>query len=426
MKPNPSAWVLCSGEPLAIDPGTPRLMRASLLSERLARQGFRVDFWSSNFDHTSKKHRAPTKELVSHEVAGQYRLHLLPSSGYVRNVSLARVVDHRQIGRAFLAYAPRFAQPDVLVLSMPTIDLACAGAAYAEERGIPFVLDLRDLWPEIFYMDERFPKKQILRLLTAGWSMKLNRALRKAAAVVGVTEEFVDWGCERAGRRRRPELDRMLPLGYPTARDPTPQEDAEQRRLIEAGALRPDMFQICFIGSLSHRMDLATLCEAGKRAHGRGLPVHLVVAGSGEVLDWMRASYESPNVRFLGRVDQTIIRAILRTSSVGVVPYRNSFDFQRALPNKAIEYLSQGLPILTCLRGTMERLVTQGNLGAVYDEHDPEGLLDVIARYCHDRALRDAQSAAARAAFARSFSAEVVFDAYQDLVQRVIAAPAVS
>src|ERR671918_857637 len=117
---DPSVWVLCTGEPLPFDQGSPRLLRAGLLCDRLSREGFRVEFWSSNFDHSSKKHRTPSRILTSHTVSPTYRVHLLPSSGYARNVSLARIVDHRQIGRAFLRHAGDFARPDLLVISMPT------------------------------------------------------------------------------------------------------------------------------------------------------------------------------------------------------------------------------------------------------------------------------------------------------------------
>ncbi len=416
-----SVWVLCTGEPLPLDRGDPRLLRAGLLCDRLSREGFRVEFWSSNFDHSSKKHRSPSRTLISHTMSSTYRIHLLPSSGYARNMSLARILDHRQIGRAFLDLAADFTRPHVLIVSMPTIDLAYAGARYAVEQRVPFILDLRDLWPEIFYLGRRFPQKQVIRLLTAESSRRLNWALRRAAAVVGITDDFVAWGCKRSGRERRAD-DVALPLAYRPAEPPMAEELVEQHRMTEAGILRPDQFQVCFLGSISPRMDLRTLCEAGARARALGLPLHLVIAGTGEALDELRSAYAATNVRFLGWVNQTAIRAILRTSKAGAVPYRNSIDFQMSIPNKAIEYLSHGVPILTSLRGTLARLVEGEALGAIYSEGDADTLLDRIKAYCDDVKRQALHSANALNVFYRRFSTDVVFSEYVGLVQRVASA----
>lgn len=416
----PSAWVLCTGEPLPIDPGVPRLLRAGLLCERLVREGYDVDFWSSNFDHFTKRHRLASTGTEVRELGPGHQLRLLPSSGYARNVSLARVRDHAQVGRAFLAAAEGLSRPDVVVASMPTIDLASAAATYAAARAIPVVLDLRDLWPEIFHMDRPFPVGPAIRLLSSGWSRQLNRSLRAASAVVGITEEFVEWGCRRSGRVRRPEVDLALPLGYPPATAPTAAEAEAERSLVASGALRPGAFQLAFLGSVSHRMDLDTLCAAAVRAGEQGLPLHVVVAGSGEALKGLQDAYGSPNVKFLGRVDQTVLRAILRTSRAGVVPYRNSLDFRMSIPNKAIEYLAYGLPVLTSLEGSLARLVSERALGQTYVEGDPESLLGRVKEYLTDPALRDLHAQNARSTFDASFSTDVVFGKYVDLLERLI------
>jgi glycosyltransferase involved in cell wall biosynthesis len=351
-------------------------------------------------------------------VSPTYRVHLLPSSGYARNVSLARIVDHRQIGRAFLRHAGDFARPDLLVISMPTIDLAYAGARYAVKRRVPFILDLRDLWPDIFYLDRPFPQKQIIQLLKVESSRRLNWALRHAGAVVGITDEFVAWGCKRSGRERTRD-DIALPLAYRAAEPPSAAEVDEQRRMTGAGILRPDLFQVCFLGSISPRMDLGTLCEAGARARIFGLPLHLVIAGTGEALEGLKSAYAATNVRFLGWVNQTAIRAILRTSKAGAVPYRNSIDFQMSIPNKAIEYLSHGVPILTCLRGTLARLVEGEAVGATYSEGGVETLLDRVKAYFDDGKRLALHSANALNVFSRRFSTDVVFGEYVGLVRRL-------
>lgn len=392
-----------------------------MLSEHLVTSGMEVDFWTSNFDHTSKRFRRESAETVTIGVSEGYRIHLLPSSGYKRHISLARVFDHRKIAKSFSAAATAEPRPDLLVISMPTIDLAHAGARFAVQHGIPYILDLRDLWPEIFYMDRPAPLRQAIRLLTMGWSRQLNWALRHADALVGITEAFVDWGCARSGRTRRPKVDQALPLAYPPAQAPTQEEDLEQQRLQTSEDLRPDLFQLCFLGAISNRMDLSTLCQAVLQRNRRaGPPLHLVVAGSGEILDELKKAYASPNIRFLGRVNQPALRAILRTSRVGIVPYRNSLDFRMSIPNKAIEYLSYGLPILTSLRGVLADLIQKEGLGALYEEGSPDSLECQLDLLQSNPSILAASSRKALQTAQRYFSTDVVLDKYLTLIQSQI------
>lgn len=414
-------WVLCTGEPLPTDPGTARLHRAGLLSAHLAAQGHQVTFWTGNFDHFTKRHRMDTTACVDQPIAPNYQIRLIPSRGYARNVSLARIMDHRDVARNFLSEAEKEPRPDGLVVAMPTIDLAHAGARFAKSHGIPYIIDLRDLWPEIFYLDRPAPLRQAIHLATTGMSRQLNWALRNATAVVGITPAFMEWGCKRAGRTPRPGLDQDLPLGYPT---PGPASEANariQESMIAAGDLRPGLFQICFLGAISDRMDLATLCQGVKRANETGEhPVHLVLAGDGAPLGDLRQRFQSEHIRFLGRVDQPTLGAILRSSRLGVVPYRNSLDFVMSIPNKAIEYLAHGLPILTCLRGTLASLVEGQGVGLLYGEGQPESLVQALAPHRSDPGGLAPLSERALTTFKGGYSAESVLARYESLILRLV------
>lgn len=417
----PRAWVLCTGEPLPIDAGVPRLLRAGMLCDHLVKSGFQVDFWTSNFDHATKTRRSESTQTVTRAVSEAYRVRLLPSCGYQRHVSLARVRDHRQIAKAFSKEAPKAPPPDILVISMPTIDLAYAGAKFAHERGLPYIVDLRDLWPEIFYMDRPILIRQIIQLLTLGWSRQLNWVLCHADAVVGITDAFVAWGCTRSGRIRRPKRDLALPLAYPPAQPPTREERDEQASLVESGDLRPDLFQICFLGSISARMDIDTLCKAvTHRNEGLKPPMHLVIAGSGEILEHLRSVYAGPNIKFLGRVNQSTLRIIMRTSKIGIVPYKNSLDFRMSIPNKAIEYLSSGLPIATCLHGALATLVKQEDVGDIYEEASPQTLEQLLNSYNSSPQLLSMASSKALALFASHFSSDIVLNNYIELIHLIL------
>jgi glycosyltransferase involved in cell wall biosynthesis len=139
----------------------------------------------------------------------------------------------------------------------------------------------------------------------------------------------------------------------------------------------------------------------------------VVLCGDGEA----RAGLEeeargSRAVVFPGWVDAVQIWTLMEISLAGLAPYRVTENFLLNLPNKPIEYLSAGLPVLTTLEGELGRLLRDGECGTRYAEGSPESLADVLARLLDDRAGREAQGRAARRLFAERFEAARVYGDY--------------
>ena len=85
-------WILQTGEPLHIDQGNPRPMRAMNLANTLIADGHHVVLWSSAFYHQEKRHRCRAAETI--HVFPQLEIRLISSPGYQRNIGLGRLWDH--------------------------------------------------------------------------------------------------------------------------------------------------------------------------------------------------------------------------------------------------------------------------------------------------------------------------------------------
>ena len=60
------------------------------------------------------------------------------------------------------------------------------------------------------------------------------------------------------------------------------------------------------------------------------------------------------------------INNIISGCSLGVVPLNNRFDFNRAIVNKAIEYISYGTPVITSLKGDLKNFIEENKIGLFY------------------------------------------------------------
>ncbi len=398
-------WLVTVGEPLPCDGPDERLHRSGLLSGALAARGHEVLWWSSTFDHSRKRFRDQGEgEVVAHDGP---RLRLLQGPGYRRNVSFARLANHRAIGRRFRDLAATEPRPDVIVASWPTIELSREAVAYGASRGVPVVLDVRDLWPDIFVELAPAWARRMARLAVSPMTRAAESAFGGAVAITGVTPAFVAWGLRQAGRPATP-WDRAFPLGYsdqPPGREAiATAEDSWRRRGV---ARDRGEFVVAFVGTMGlQKLDMAPVLAAARALQGRG--VRFVLCGDGDGLEQFKAMAAGlDNVVFPGWVGRAEIWTLMRIASAGLAPYRSSMNYIGNVPNKPIEYLSAGLPILSSLDGTLRALLARHGCGITYD--GAEDLAASLAGLIDDRGRREAMSAAASVLYRNEFVAEVVY-----------------
>ena len=153
-------WIVTVGEPLpnrsmlsktSVLPKTSvggRLFRSGVLAEKLASRGHQVTWWTSNFDHFTKQfHQASNNR---DELLNAYRLILIPGPAYQSNIGIRRLINHLIVALRFGARIKRMKRPDLILCSYPTIELSWISTRFAEKEQIPCVIDIRDLWPDIF------------------------------------------------------------------------------------------------------------------------------------------------------------------------------------------------------------------------------------------------------------------------------------
>ncbi len=185
-------------------------------------------------------------------------------------------------------------------------------------------------------------------------------------------------------------------------------------------------FTACFIGTLGRQFALESVLTAARLLKHRGSAVRFVICGSGDRSARLRRSGAGlDNVLFPGWVDAASIYVLMRRSHVGLDPLSDRYDFLATINNKAIEYMSAGLPLVASpLRGELYRLIREGGLGRSYDVHDTEALADILQDLERDRIqLREMSGRAARK-FQEEFTAEKVYTAMMEYLELLAAAGA--
>jgi glycosyltransferase involved in cell wall biosynthesis len=383
-----------------------------MLTNELLKRGHSAIWWASTFSHQRKQLLFDAD--WNHDGRNHLILKLLYCGGYKSNFSLGRYLHHRKLAERFKDVSERTPEPDIIVCSFPIIDLADQAVRYARRHGIPIIVDVRDLWPDIHL--KRFPAilRRPGRLLFFTDDRKNRYIFAHADSLTAISHGCLDWALaylRRSGGRH----DKVFYTGYPD--DPAILE----RRSFQT----PDYLMMhkgkvifSFVGTFGGSYDLRTICDVAETSIARGIKdVHFVLAGEGDQYEYIASRARTlPNVSLPGWLNSLQIKMLLAHSDVGLSPIDT---VRHAMPNKIYEYLSAGLPIISSLEGEMEHVLEQYGVGYSYRCRDGGILFRHIVTLANDSALRQKMSAKARALFESRFRAEDIYRDFADHVERI-------
>lgn len=277
---------------------------------------------------------------------------------------------------AFAAAASRWARRqdrvDLVVGSTPHLLAARAGLRVARRRGVPFVLEVRDPWPEVLVaLGGARPGSPLVRALD-----RLARRLESEAdAVVVLAEGVRD---HLAARGVPPERLHVVPNGAdPGALAPTADRNELRRR---AGFAHDEVVAV-YAGAHGPANGLDHLLDAAAALAPAHPELRVVLVGGGPDKERLarRVDHEGlASVELRDPVPKDRIGDLLGAADVGVHCLADADAFHWGVsPNKLFDYLACGLPVITNTPGEVAGLVAEAGAGEAVA---PDGLADGLAR----------------------------------------------
>jgi len=410
-------WLVKIGEPLPTDGPGVRLFRTGLLAQALDEMGHEVRWWTSTFNHAEKTQRARGDER--HPLGNKGQLVLLRSPGYSRNVSLARLIDHRTVARKMRRAMLQAGRPDLILVALPVPGLCDVSLEVGRKLRTPVILDIRDLWPDVHMEFLPAWARGMGRVLLSPMRRQVERVCRGAVALSAPTGAYLEWGLRHASRERS-EWDAVFPMGYPERKLAEAEHEQALAFWRDEYDLTPDGDDIvcCFFGALGHQFDLETVLRAARLLEDRGVRFRFVICGRGDRASELRAyAHGLGNVVFPGWVDYPKIRALMRIAQIGLAPYRASSLFERHLPNKPIEYMAGGLAIVSSLRGVVEKLLEEADCGVTYRKGDERQLAELLELLGESSQRLDDMGRNGLRVFLEKFRAEKV---YREMAEHLV------
>ena len=408
-------WLLQTGELLPLRDNV-RIMRTGLLAEELVSRGHKVTWWASVFDHMSKS--MLFKDDTDIKLNPNLVIKALKGRPYNRNISWRRYHDHAIIAGKFRRLASRQPKPDLILSSMPDHQLAYESVIYAKRAAVPVVVDVRDEWPDTF-LDFAPPiLRPFLKLALARDFRMLHRILSGADAILSMMNQLLEWGLERAGREATWK-DRVFYLG--ARKEAGVRIESLSDEFRDKLEQLKDSFVVVFIGTFGKYNNPVIIARAARSIweKTRSKKIKFVIAGDGRFKPEVEtATIGLENMMKPGWLNQDEISALLRVSSVGVIPSSEPRD---EFPNKAFTYLSVGLPVISSASGDLRQFIENPGIGLHYDPNDVDGLVGCILKLYDSPELYDRLAKNAEQLFDQKLDSKIIYREYADHLEHIAA-----
>ncbi len=294
-----------------------------------------------------------------------------------------------------LLAALRVRDVDVFMGTSPPMFQAASAWLASALRRRPFVLEIRDLWP-----DSLVQGGVLRNRLAIGAFLALERFLyRRASRIIVNSPAYKDYLAERKGVR----LDRIavIPNGVETHQfDPDSSGEIFRQRNDLQGS-----FVALYAGAIGVANDIPVILQAAEmlRAHH---DVVFVLVGDGntrKACEKTIAERHLTNVRFVGTQPKSAMPEVLAAADVCLATLKPNPVYANVYPNKVFDYMAAARPTVFSIDGVIRAVLEAASGGLYVRPRDPSALADAVLCLRGDPTLAAGMGRSARSYVGRHF-----------------------
>lgn len=342
--------------------------------------------------------------------------------GWITRLHPFPTVDKADIARRAVAFAgftglatitglASRIRPDVVMVMSPPLPLGLAGWVTAVPRGVPFVFNVQDVFPDVAVELGAITDERVIAAASAVEGF----LYRRADAVTVLSDDLRSNVAGKLGRHR-PERVRVIPNFVDTERiRPAPADNGYRAEFDLTGRT-----VVMYAGNVGMSQSLDLLVEAARRFRDRP-EVVFVVNGGGSAREPLMASAAGlDNIRFVDMQPRERLPDVLAAGDVHVVPLKRGLA-RSSVPSKLYSILAAGRPVLASVDPGTEVATTleRAGAGVSVPPEDPDAFCGALGDLLDDPSRRAAMGASGRSFVEGWVSPAAVGAAYERLFEEV-------
>ncbi|AQT68332.1 GDP-mannose-dependent alpha-(1-6)-phosphatidylinositol monomannoside mannosyltransferase [Anaerohalosphaera lusitana] len=262
-------------------------------------------------------------------------------------------------------------KPDVIIATSPQFFCGWAGVWLKRLRRVPFILEIRDIWPETVVAIGAIKNRNLLRLFE--WlEIKMYKA---SDIIVTVGEGYRQKLLERnVSSKKIVIVSNGADLNFFKPSDPDSQ-------LLESIGIK-DKFICSFIGTVGMCSGLKVIVDAAKLLSQKGYSeLVFLVVGDGAVRQELQAESEKlklSNIVFTGRRPKIEMPKFIASSDVCLAHLQKKDLFKTVIPSKIFEAAAMAKPIVLGVEGFAAKLLNEAKAGICIEPENYVELADAL------------------------------------------------
>lgn len=355
-----------------VSPNEPGHTRHFELAQYLRQQGHNLTIVASDLNYQTGQRIIERRGLAAEQTVDGVRIlrtYIYPA---LHRSYFWRIVSFLSFMFSSVIASLRVKDADLILGTTPPIFQALSAWLVAFLRRKPFLLEVRDLWPEFIVGMGVFTNPVLIKL--ARWLESFLYA--RATHILVNSPAYVEY---LHGKGVPPQKITFIPYGTDVDMF-TPEIDGSpvRRRLgLE------DKFIVLYAGALGQANDIYTLLRAAQRLKVEP-NIRIVLFGDGKErtrLQEEAARLELNNVLFAGVAPKKEMPAVLASADACLAILQNIPSFRMTYPNKVFDYMAAGRPTVLAIDGVI-REVIESSAGGIYvppgdDEKLAQAILDL-------------------------------------------------
>jgi glycosyltransferase involved in cell wall biosynthesis len=303
---------------------------------------------------------------------------------------------------------PRLKRPDVIISTSPQFFCGLSGLIARAWLRAPWVLEIRDIWPESIVTVGAMKKGMSVRVLE--WLER--SAYKRADNIVAVTDSFVPHIAERCDNPAKVNVIKNgVDLTFFT-RDGNP--IAAKRALGFE-----DRFVAAYVGTHGMAHGLDTILEAARLTADDPRILYVMVGDGAERGRLVERAHEMrlANVRILGQRPKSDMPMVWAATDASLIILRRDDLFKKVLPSKMFEAMGMARPIVLGVEGEAKELLYAAGAGLAITPESAEELAAAVRRLAAEPSLSTAFGESGAAYVREQFDRAKLAARYIDLLR---------
>ncbi|MEP6892047.1 MAG: glycosyltransferase family 4 protein [Nitrospirota bacterium] len=324
---------------------------------------------------------------------------------------LKRTLNYLSYMLAAVCVAPFLSNFDIVLSTSPQFFNGLAGYLVSRLKRVPWILEIRDLWPESIVAVGAITNRPVIRLLEG---MELF-AYRNADHLVVVTDAFKSYILKRGIFSKKVTVIKNGVDFSLYKKPPHGSRDLSRELGLE------DKFVASYFGTHGMAHHLETVLEAAHELREWKDIVFLLVGDGAERsrLVTMRDEMKLSNVVLLDQQPKKNMPELWSLSSVSVVLLKKSALFKTVIPSKIVESMAMERPVILGVEGESAELVLSAGGGICIEPESSKDLAIQVLKLYRDPMLRQELGSSGRRYVLEHFDRQVLARRFADVMKLV-------